>query len=329
MTINLYDKLEGTSDHSTLAYINNASVSSLVSPLIDQYVWAYHYSSNSIVWTYSGATFNGDISGNSTTQTVKGLQNIPVLSNTPTDGQILYFNGSDWLPASLVPTSQTFSGDMVGTTTSTQVVAVNGTAIPANPSTVGNSISFDGVSSLQYATLDLANYTTGILGTSNVPGATTGTPGALEINNCLQGSATTYLSPRVAAMGGTNPYVQLGAPIATGYNSLPGFGLNLNQSTFVVGPGENFTYSILREKSFFSFVNEPYPGTDFTITLNPTFTNVIFLCSFSTLYDQIGWDGGTVTLTDGTFTTSFTPVSAQNNNSLYIIWYTTNGIFVK
>lgn len=73
-----------------------------------------------------GLVFAGDLAGNLTTQSVIGLQNVPVSSTpSPTTGQVLQFNttiSGKWAPASL----PTLAGDITGAITSNSVSKLQG-----------------------------------------------------------------------------------------------------------------------------------------------------------------------------------------------------------
>src|SRR5258708_3795875 len=80
-------------------------------------------------------TAGGDLSGNSSTQTVIGLQTVQIASTAPTDGYVLTYVGADtkWEPK---PATGGFTagGDLSGTSTNQTVQSIHGTSVPATPS---------------------------------------------------------------------------------------------------------------------------------------------------------------------------------------------------
>jgi hypothetical protein len=88
---------------------------------------------NGIAWVPGSAsnvpiTFGGDLLGNSSTQTVIGIQGFAVSTATPTAGQVLEYNGSEYVPITL---SGVFvaGGDLTGSSTSQTVHAIQGVVI--------------------------------------------------------------------------------------------------------------------------------------------------------------------------------------------------------
>lgn len=70
-------------------------------------------------------TAGGDLSGTGTSQTVVGLQGVPIGGAAPTLNYILTFNGTHWAAAP-APVSFTAGGDLSGTNTSQKVVQIAG-----------------------------------------------------------------------------------------------------------------------------------------------------------------------------------------------------------
>lgn len=78
----------------------------------------------------SGAfTAGGDLSGTSTSQTVIGIQGVPVSATAPTSGQFLGYNGTNWIPTT--SSSFTAGGDLSGTNTSQTVNGIRGISVPS------------------------------------------------------------------------------------------------------------------------------------------------------------------------------------------------------
>jgi hypothetical protein len=95
-------------------------------------------------------TAAGDLSGTNTTQTVIGIQGIPVVSTVPLTGQVLEYNGTNYVPTTL-PTFDTVqignNADVVVTSTTTNVsvgmknlTAAHTVTLPAAP-TVGQEVT--------------------------------------------------------------------------------------------------------------------------------------------------------------------------------------------
>jgi hypothetical protein len=74
----------------------------------------------------------GDLSGSYGATTVAKIQGVAVSATVPTNGQILSYDGSSWIPAALAPTSFTgaLSGDVTGTQSATAISAATVTSKP-------------------------------------------------------------------------------------------------------------------------------------------------------------------------------------------------------
>lgn len=97
--------------------------------------------------------------------------------------------------------SFTAGGDLTGSSSSQTVVKANGATIPISGAlTTGNILQVSGVSALSYGPLNLAggaNYVTGALPIANLPDATTGAKGIIQLAGDIAGSATSVTVAKV------------------------------------------------------------------------------------------------------------------------------------
>ena len=88
-----------------------------------------------------GFSAGGDLSGSSTDQVVIGIRGVPISAASPTTGQILEFNGSQWLP--VTPGSGfTAGGDLSGSSTDQVVIGIQGNAISNATPTNGQVLTW-------------------------------------------------------------------------------------------------------------------------------------------------------------------------------------------
>lgn len=137
-------------------------------------------------------TMGGDVTGTTASNTVTALQHEPVHADTlssSTDGYVLTWDNTDgyWTARPIsATTSVTLSGDVTGASNSNTVVKINGTSVPASPSSAQILIAQSGTSS-QWKTIsqDATIATTGAItvvsanGNFLVNGITTATGGVL------------------------------------------------------------------------------------------------------------------------------------------------------
>lgn len=172
-------------------------------------------------------TLGGDISGASlSTTTVTGIQGRGVSAVAPSTSQVLQFNGSNWVPATLA------AGGTVTNVTGTGPISVaNGTTTPA--------ISLN-LTASDIPSLDATKITTGVFGTAQIPGldATKITSGVLPVsvggtgrttwNGLLIGAGATIndisngSNGQVLTISGGNPTWQTPTPGGAAGGSLAG-----------------------------------------------------------------------------------------------------------
>ena len=139
----------------------------------------------------------GDLGGTASSPTVAKLQGTTVNASTPATNQVLSYNGSQWVPATVssgtvsdATTSSKgiveLSGDLGGTASSPSVLKVNGIGVSGTPSSGQAIIAASGTAAVW----------------SNIPGApnaTTSTPGLVQLSGDLGGTAT---APSVKGING-------------------------------------------------------------------------------------------------------------------------------
>jgi hypothetical protein len=121
----------------------------------------------------------GDISGGLTTATVKALQGKAIGTTTPTTGQVLTWNGTQWLPQTV---ASSVGGDISGTIAAATVKAIQGETIGTTAPSTGQVLTWSGT---QWAPQTAA----GALG-----GDLSGTTTAATVQ-ALQGRSVQSLAP--------------------------------------------------------------------------------------------------------------------------------------
>ena len=132
-------------------------------------------------------TLAGDLTGSATSVTVAKIQGTAVSSTTPITGQVLYHDGSSWVPSDGAGIS--IVGDITGTLGETTVSRIQGMPVSTTkPTLVGQVLRYDGT-----------KWAPGT-GGSTVADATTSVKGIVQLAGDLAGSAT---SVTVAKIQGT------------------------------------------------------------------------------------------------------------------------------
>lgn len=118
----------------------------------------------------SNITFDGDLSGTSTTQTVIGLQNRQLSSSAPTNGQVIAWNtvANQWQPTSSAATFVA-GGDLSGSSTNQIVVGLQGISLDPTAPTANQFLQYvGGVWVPSTLSLTLAGDVTGSYSTNSV-----------------------------------------------------------------------------------------------------------------------------------------------------------------
>lgn len=112
----------------------------------DGYVGEGLYSRRSGAWSLVETApwvGSGDLFGDSSSQTVIGLQNNPVSNNAPNANEVLTWDGSQWLPS----VSFSAGGDLSGTLTSQTVIGLQGNAVSATAPSDAQVLTWDSAGS--------------------------------------------------------------------------------------------------------------------------------------------------------------------------------------
>ncbi len=83
----------------------------------------------------------GDLSGTLGSATVKGIQGKTVSATAPTSGQVLVWNGTQWVPQTL---SSSLGGDLSGTTAAATVQGIQGRSLSTTVPAAGQVLTWTG-----------------------------------------------------------------------------------------------------------------------------------------------------------------------------------------
>jgi len=143
----------------------------------------------------------GDLSGSTATPVVSGLGGTPLDTTTPTTGDILVFDGTNWAPVAPSSTSSplTTKGDVFGYDTADARVPVgsNGQVLTAD-STDAQGVSWQTPSSGSGAELDYAQFTSPV----SITATTEGTA-----NTLVTGASVAYDGSTVVMIQFYCPYI--------------------------------------------------------------------------------------------------------------------------
>jgi hypothetical protein len=253
--------LSGTATDQTVIGIQGNPVKSGTNGAAqDGYVLTWHNATDQYELLPSGGfTAGNDLSGTSTSQTVIGIQGKAVSNATPTTGQVLEYNGTEWIPTTI---SGSFSagGDLSGSSTNQTVIGLDTTPLAINTLTTGNVLYYNGTHWVN-GPINLAggaNYVTGILPTANqapqtLAGDVTGTTAATIVSK-ISGSTPIPITPaglqwistttspilsqaNTTVTNGTGTSLTIQAQNATGTGTTTGGNLDLNAGTGTTNQG--------------------------------------------------------------------------------------------
>jgi hypothetical protein len=197
-SISLAGDLGGTLASPLVIGIQGRPVSSMAPNSGQVLTW------NGIAWVPGTAstipiTFGKDLSGNSSIQTVIGIQGFAVSTATPVTGQVLEYNGTEYVPVTI---SGAFSAgrDLSGTSTLQTVVGLQGHPVSATAPTTNQVLQYNGTDWIPTTfTTTLAGDVTGSIGSNTVHSiqgvVISGTPSTGQVIEATSSTAASWQTP--------------------------------------------------------------------------------------------------------------------------------------
>lgn len=206
----------------------------------------------------------GDLSGAADAPVVAGIRGVAISTTSPTNNQVLQYNGTQWAPTTLTPYSPTdastsvkgiiqLAGDLGGTAASPAVLKINGTAVTAGGTlTTGTVLRATDTSSSAWGALDLSNSNaiTGLLpsgnqDSQNVGGDLSGTTSSATVTKLqtISVSSTTPTNNQVLTYNGSTwiPATPASAaPTAAQYLTLAADATLTNERVLTAGTNISF-----------------------------------------------------------------------------------------
>jgi len=142
----------------------------------------------------SGFTAGGDLSGTSTSQTVTRIQGVPVSATLPTTNQVLQYNGTSYVPATVsggagAPVDASYLTLGLNGTLTTERVLTAGTNISFVDGGAGGALTINGT--YTYTPSDATTGAKGIVQLAGDLGNTAALPRVLKINNTAVATGAT------------------------------------------------------------------------------------------------------------------------------------------
>lgn len=205
-----------------------------------------------------------DFAGTATSPVVAGIRGVAISTTSPTNNQVLQYNGTQWAPTTLTPYSPTdastsvkgiiqLAGDLGGTAASPAVLKINGTAVTAGGTlTTGTVLRATDTSSSAWGALDLSNSNaiTGLLpsgnqDSQNVGGDLSGTTSSATVTKLqtISVSSTTPTNNQVLTYNGSTwiPATPASAaPTAAQYLTLAADATLTNERVLTAGTNISF-----------------------------------------------------------------------------------------
>jgi hypothetical protein len=169
--------------------------------------------------------FAGDLSGSSSSQTVIGLQNIPISTTHPSTNQVLQYNGTTWGPTSLLP-GFIAGGDLSGTSINQTVIGLQAVPISATLPTTNQILQYTGtawapasapITFTAGGDLSGSNTSQTVIGIHGIPVSST----APTTGQVLEYNGTQYIPTSITATLAGDVIGPIGANTVTGLYDNP------------------------------------------------------------------------------------------------------------